>query len=149
MRVASSACPRSKRSGATAVSLPVSRSDSRMLRRSSSPRGPIFSSGNFRHTAAAQEYCYRFWYCSDAFLEFISTSEHRQGNRMDEIDTDFPQGKDYSVNERFKIREIPELQRLDPHSASPVKRGRHTDKAFCICCDGFVGKSRTGQETFL
>ena len=89
---------------------------------------------------AAEKYGHRFGYCSDAFLELISASEHRHRERELQIDLDIPGPEDHRIDERVEVMEFAELERLDPHPAPAVERGRHPDKALRIGRDRFVGK---------
>src|SRR5512136_817724 len=143
---ASSVCPFAKMSGAIAVSRPVSRSDNRMLRRSSSFIVVLQISGYFRHATAAEEYRHRFGYCNDAFLEFISTSEHRHFDREFLVHLYVTGPEHDSVREGIKVMQVAELERLDPHPAPAVQGRGHPDQPFRIGRDRLVRKGGTGEE---
>src|SRR5208337_1326089 len=61
---------------------------------------------------------------------------------------DVPHTEHHGVREGVEVVEFAELERLDPHAAPAVERGRHPDQPFRVGGDRFVGEGSPGEETF-
>ena len=63
----------------------------------------------------------------DAFLEFISTSEHRHLYREFLVNLHVPGAEHDSIRQGIEFVQVTELERLDPHPAPAMQGCGHPD----------------------